>query len=68
LPPPGEIRAAAVFQEIGRTLGVEVDGKDIWDSSDHFRFLYEVSPPETHFWTTAVNTRNSHTEVGPRVA
>jgi Phosphoinositide phospholipase C, Ca2+-dependent len=53
---------ASGLKELDRTLGVEVDSKDIWDSSDNFRFLYEYTGPENKLWTTAVNTRNSHTE------
>lgn len=49
------------LEEEHQTIGVEVDSEDIWGSSDHFRFHYEITSG-THFWTAAVNTINSHTE------
>ena len=52
---------STTLEEGHRTIGVEVDSEDIWGSSDHFRFHYEITSG-TNFWTAAINTKNSHTE------
>ena len=49
------------LEEEHRTIGIEVDSEDIWGSSDHFRFHYEITSGN-HWWTAAINTKNSHTE------
>ena len=55
------VSCSSSLEEEHQTIGVEVDSEDIWGSSDHFRFHYEITSGN-NFWTAAINTKNSHTE------